>query len=60
MRNTRRNHLVTFQGKTQCIAAWAEEFNMHVNTLRDRIYKLGWSIEKALTEPKRGSRNVSP
>lgn len=35
-RNRRSNHLVTFQGKTQCLTAWAEELNVPVN----KLYKL--------------------
>jgi hypothetical protein len=49
-RNTRRNVLLTFDGRTQCIAAWAEELEMNSHTLARRIRK-GWSIERALTEP---------
>lgn len=50
-RNTRKNHLKTYGGRTQCIAAWAEEYGMKYMTLWQRIRKLDWSIEKALTTP---------
>ncbi len=50
-RNTRRNHYITHDGKTQCLSAWAEEFNINYNTLYSRIFRSGWSIEKALTTP---------
>lgn len=49
-RNRRNNHLITHYGKTQCLSAWAEEFNIHPSVLRGRII-YGWSIEKALTVP---------
>jgi hypothetical protein len=49
--NRRNGHLVTFQGKTKCISAWAYELGMPQCRLRDRILKLGWSIEKAITQP---------
>ena len=49
MNNTRRNHLITYNGKTQTIAQWAEELNIKQNTLLYRIRR-GWSIEKALTK----------
>lgn len=49
MRNTRRNCLKTFNGKTQCISAWSEEMNISENTLRAR-FRYGWSTERALTE----------
>lgn len=48
-RNKRTNHLLTFNGKTQCISAWAEEIGIKRDTLKRRIY-LGWSTERALTE----------
>ena len=53
-RNQRNNHNITFNGKTQCITAWAEEIGMKASTLISRITELGWSIEKALTTPLKG------
>ncbi|MBR9703320.1 hypothetical protein GOV10_04745 [Candidatus Woesearchaeota archaeon] len=47
-RNSRTNINLTFDGKTQCIAAWAEELGMNSGMLYKRI-KNGWSIEKTLT-----------
>ena len=57
-RNKRDNHLETYKGKTQCLAAWAEEFDINYSTLCSRIFRSGWSIEKALTTPiqKKGKR----
>lgn len=52
-RNTRRNHLITYRGKTQCIAVWAEEYNILYDTLWGRLYRYGWSVERALTTPVR-------
>ncbi len=52
MRNTRQNRLITFEGKTRCLIEWAEEYRMSDGTLRSR-FRLGWSIEKALTTPVR-------
>jgi hypothetical protein len=52
-RNTRRNHLLTYKGKTQPIAAWAEELNLKDKLISERILKLGWSTEKALSTPAR-------
>lgn len=49
-RNKRTNHLLTFNGKTQSIAAWAEETGIRWNIIKARI-KYGWSVERALTEP---------
>ncbi len=50
-RNARSNHNITFNGHTHCIAEWAEKQGMNYQTLRQRIAKYGWSIERALTEP---------
>lgn len=50
-RNTRKNYLMTLNGKTQCLAAWAEEYNINYNLLWQRVYKQKWSVGKALTTP---------
>ena len=47
-RNSRHNHLLTFSGKTQCLAAWAEECGIPQDRLRNRL-SAGWSIESALS-----------
>lgn len=49
-RNTRRNRLLTFGGKTQCVSAWCEELKITESCLRKRL-RLGWSVEKALLTP---------
>lgn len=51
-RNRRNNRLLTFDGRAQCIAAWAEELGIQTDTLKRRIY-VGWSVERALTTPVR-------
>lgn len=48
-RNTRRNRLVTYKGRTQCVAAWGEELGISERLLRQRLFKLGWNVEKAFT-----------
>lgn len=49
--NTSRNVFYTFNGETLTISQWAEKIGCHKNTLRERIVKLGWSIEKAISTP---------
>lgn len=49
--NTRRNQLVTYDGKTQTIKQWADEYGIKYSKLRERIQKLHWTIEKALNTP---------
>lgn len=53
MRNTRNNRLITYNGKTQCLAAWSEELSIDSRIIGERIDKYGWSTEKALTTPIR-------
>ena len=50
-RNTRKNKLVTYKGKTQCVAAWEEELGFNCHTLWNRLYTLKWSEEQAFTQP---------
>ena len=42
-----------YDGRSQNICAWAKELGISANTLYGRIYKLGWSVEKAFTTPSR-------
>lgn len=49
----KRGALLEFDGKAQNICAWGEELGISPNTLYGRIYKMGWSIEKAFTTPAR-------
>jgi hypothetical protein len=48
-RNKRNNRLLTFNGKTQCVFAWAEELNIKHSTIFNRLER-GWTPEKALTQ----------
>lgn len=50
LRNTRVNVVVTFNGKSQCVAAWAEEVGLERKTLEYRI-RIGWDASRALTTP---------
>lgn len=56
-RNLRNNVIETFQNKSQCISAWAEELGISHSVLSYRI-KRGWK-EKAFTTPvKYGNRVI--
>lgn len=48
--NKRSNHLITYNGKTQTIAQWADELNINQYTLYNRILTYHWTVERALTE----------
>lgn len=51
-RNTRLNRNISHDGRTQCLAAWAEEIGISTITLRGRLSS-GWTIERALSTPAR-------
>lgn len=55
MRNTRSNHLLTYNGDTKTMAEWAEIAGIPYSTLKQRINKYNYSVEKALTKPVRRS-----
>ena len=51
--NKSSTHLLTLNGKTQCVKAWTEEKGLGKETIRERL-KRGWSVEDAiLTTVKR-------
>lgn len=52
----KRGALIEFDGKAQNICAWGEELGISANTLYGRIYKLGWSVERAFTTPGKKSK----
>ena len=49
-RNKASNKLLTFNGKTQPLSAWAEELGMNYNTLNTRLQR-GWDDERVLATP---------
>jgi hypothetical protein len=51
-RNKTNNKLLTFQGKTQPLSAWAEELGMTYSTLNTRLQR-GWDDERVLATPIR-------
>lgn len=50
--NTRQNHMLTFNGKTQGVSAWGRETGLGHQTISKRLLR-GWSVELALTTPRR-------
>jgi hypothetical protein len=49
--NKRNNVNLTFGGRTQTMVEWAEERGLDPGLLWQRIRKLRWPVEKALTTP---------
>jgi DNA-binding XRE family transcriptional regulator len=47
--NKSNNRIIEFNGKAQTVAQWAEEYNISRAALANRLFKLKWDVEKALT-----------
>jgi hypothetical protein len=54
-RNTRRNVWIEFNGQRKVASDWAAEYGISATTLKYRIFKAGWDVEKALTTPTKQS-----
>lgn len=52
-RNTRQNHIISFDNKIECLTDMAEKYEINRGTLSSRINRYGWSIKRALTTPVR-------
>jgi hypothetical protein len=53
-RNRRSSRLLTFQGRTQTLAAWCHELGLKHSTVVMRLTQYNWSVAKALSTPARG------
>ena len=51
--NRRSNHLIEYNGETKTMTEWAECLGIKIGTLKDRLYRLNWPPEKALSTPAR-------
>lgn len=49
--NQRTNLRVEFRGIVKTLTEWCRELGLPYSTVRQRVMKLGWDIEKALTTP---------
>ena len=49
--NRRDNYLITYNGMTKTLTQWSTELNINLYTLKDRLNKRNWSVEKAFTTP---------
>ena len=48
--NKRSSRMLTWQGVTLPVTAWAERLGMHPRTLFNRLGR-GWTLERAMTQP---------
>ena len=55
-RNTRKNRMLTYNGKTLCLSEWATIVGIDIVTLHCRL-RDGWSDERALSTPVARGRN---
>lgn len=55
--NRRNSRLLTHDGRTQCMGAWATEVGLAHSTLKMRIDVMGWDIAKSLSQPSRKRTN---
>ncbi len=56
MLNTRYVNNITFNGETHCIAEWERRLGFKPGTVKARLNRLGFSVEKALTTPVRKAK----
>jgi hypothetical protein len=55
--NNKRNVILyTIDGIAKSLPQWCKEYNQDYNLVTQRVHKLGWSIEDALTTPKHQKR----
>lgn len=57
--NRRVTRNLTFNGKTQCVEQWAKQYGIGSGAVHNRIFQLGWDIERALTTPLRNVKRKS-
>ena len=55
--NTRRNHYLTFNGKTHTMKEWTKLLNLTYSALQHRI-KRGWTMEKIINTPLKTTDNL--
>lgn len=51
-RNTRRNHMITYNGETHCLSEWAEILGLSYYVLRSRLNN-GWTVDRMFNQKPR-------
>jgi hypothetical protein len=54
--NTRVSTRVTYQGETLCLSEWTRRLNLSFGIVSQRMNRLGWSAERALTTSSQATR----
>jgi hypothetical protein len=49
--NRRSNHVIEFHGESLTLSGWAERTGIPYDVVKQRINKLRWTVERALTTP---------
>lgn len=53
--NTRNNLIICFRGQEKTLKEWCDELGLRYGTVHSRLNSYGWSVEKALMTPIKGS-----
>ena len=60
-RNRKICYSFEYHGRKQDLSSWCKELNLPYKNIHNRIYKLGWSFDRAISEPvhieKRNNKN---
>lgn len=48
LRNTHRAKMITWQGETLHFLEWAKRLGIKPDTLRSRVFRRGWPLERAM------------
>lgn len=51
VQNRRMNYKIEYNCEVKNLAQWCKEFGVRYELAHNRIYKLGWDFEKAMTTP---------
>lgn len=51
--NKRNNRLIEYNGEIKTLSEWSTALNIPYKTLHRRIIGLGWTVERAFTQPMR-------
>jgi len=51
--NRRNNRRIEFRGETLTLSQWAERLGLKEATVRNRLDRAGWPVERALTQSRR-------